>query len=336
MAKPAAAPPPWGTAGVYPPSTYQDPLPWGDANPLGGGATPWSGASRLNAAGLVAFATQGFTPELPTEAEPYNEWLRQMQETAQWVQDGRSVDDAAAFIVETTALGKVCVQAVELTLGAFGALGGPVDLPNGANLPDGKDLNLAGTASVLGSATSVVDVGLVDALDVEANSVTYDDMGIILDIGEGATRWNKTSWMLGDGAHSRAISVPDRGMDVTFTTINAIVDTTADAIRENLDEDEPVWITITARFECDTATTQLNTRLKIFGPATIDVDIDDYRIEVANVGYTYSRAFLWVPTDDFVLPGTIAYQFRARFGVSAGTLLMTNISIKCEGALRAP
>lgn len=140
--------PPWATAGNYPASNYQAFLPWGDANPLGAGPTPWGLGPRLKPVGLDAVAAQGYTPEIPTEAEPVNEWLRRVQLWVDWVKLGTSDPDADAHVVETDGAGTCSALVFEATTSFEGAAASPAPLSEGATVPTGKTLGLSGTASI--------------------------------------------------------------------------------------------------------------------------------------------------------------------------------------------
>jgi hypothetical protein len=156
MAKPPIGdlPPVWGDAGNYPASNYPVTLPdlSGQANPLQG-PTPWSGQPRLNAAGLGAYASAGFTPQVPNDPSPLNEWFRRVQVHVSWVQDGTSAADATAHIMETDASGFAAAVKYIATAGIEGAGASPVILIEGASVPAGKTFTLDGSGTINGAMT---------------------------------------------------------------------------------------------------------------------------------------------------------------------------------------
>jgi len=145
-------PPSWGGAGNYTPGVYGPTLPWGDANPLAGQPLPWGNQPRLNSTGLAGFANTGLTPQIPTDASLFNEWLRRVGIWAtDWVALGTSADDADAHIMETDASGFSAAVKYIATAGIEGAGATPVILAEGASVPAGKTLTLDGTTTANGA-----------------------------------------------------------------------------------------------------------------------------------------------------------------------------------------
>ncbi len=214
--------------------------------------------------------------------------------------------------------GLATLQSLSVTTTAV--IGGVLTASAGINL---------GAQQIQGSAGSIVDVdrALVDKIE-------FTDMGSTYSTTPGHLRWNTTALMFSQGVVGDAVAIddPQRGFDLAFSTVNAIDTTTAVASRQ-AQENEPLWIETTCRFEGTSAASNMNYRLQIAGPATIDVDIQTFTIQATNVGYSMVHVFLWTPTDDFIAPGTRGYNFTVRLGRSAGTLTCANVSIKVSSAL---
>lgn len=163
--------------------------------------------------------------------------------------------------------------------------------------------------------------------------VRWVDSGNTLPGLSGNMRWNGTHWSFVDAANVvRTFEEAARGFDATFFTVNAIDDTGAFAARR-IKPSEPVWIEVSTRFACTTAPSYLNYRMKIMcSLGTVDVDIDTYRVDTANAGYSFARSFYWTPTDDFLAIAEDGYLFTVRIGRSSGSLTATNVSIKASNA----
>lgn len=150
--KPTDSVPTWAGAGNYGASNYPPDLPWGDLNPLGGLPTPWSGQPRINAAGLVAFANSGLTPQIPSDASAFNAWLNFVGQWTNWVEDGSNAAGADAHIVETNAAGLLSAVALEVTISARGVGATALPLTEGATVAAGKLLTALGDIQLGDSA----------------------------------------------------------------------------------------------------------------------------------------------------------------------------------------
>lgn len=158
-------PPLWGINGNYSAGVYGATLPWGDANPLAGQPLPWGGQPRLNTTGLTSFANTGLTPQIPTDASSFNEWLRRtgIWQT-NWVALGTSDPDADAHIVETNGAGLISAQAFQAEVGIIGqGAANPLVLLLGADIPvnesltfgDNTDLTMGDSAVLTGGVATV-------------------------------------------------------------------------------------------------------------------------------------------------------------------------------------
>jgi hypothetical protein len=235
---------------------------------------------------------------------------------------GGNLDMTSGSISNVTTLGTSGLATInQLSVTTTSSFTGIISPLAGVNL---------GAQQIAGIANSIVDVDrvLVDRIE-------FTDMAAVYSTTGGHLRWNTTALMfaqstsLGDAV---AIDDPQRGFDLAFSSVNPIDTTTAVASRR-VQQAEPVWIETTCRFEGTSAASAMNYRLQIAGPATIDVDIQTFHIATINVGYSMTHVFLWVPTDDFAVPGTRDYIFTVRLGRSAGTLTCANVSIKVSSAL---
>ena len=199
-------------------------------------------------------------------------------------------------------------------------INGTLALKEAVTLSDGK-------AITGGAGTSVT------AEVMAPTEVRWVDSGNTLPGLSGSMRWNGTHWSFVDAANVvRTFEEAARGFDATFFTVNAIDNTGAFAARR-IKPSEPVWIEVSTRFACTTAASNLNYRMKITcSLGTVDVDIDTYRVDTANVGYSFARSFYWVPTDDFLAIAEDGYLFTVRIGRSSGSLTATNVSIKASNA----
>jgi hypothetical protein len=187
-----------------------------------------------------------------------------------------------------------------------------------------------GAQQIAGTAGSIVDVDRV-----LPDKIEFTNMGAVYSTTAGHLRYNETALMFAQSAtlgDAVAIDDPQRGFDLAFSTVNAIDTTTAQASR-TVQQAEPVWIEISARYE-GTSVGNLNLRVSVSGtPGTVDIGTTSFRIDAINVGWSLHHVMLWTPTDNFITPGTLPYSFTVRLGVSAGTLTCANVAIKVSSAI---
>jgi hypothetical protein len=306
-------------------------------NPLAGMPTPWSNQPRTEAGTLAAFASQGLSPQIPTAAQEYNEWLQRVGEWANWVEAGTNAADADAHIVETNGAGLISAQAAELTQGAFGPGSTQLPLPHGAVVPDtktltmedGSDIALQGDASIEGPDTTHVTTGWLSLIDVggwaELGEVRFfEDTNP--SFGAGVMQWDGRAWTGGNAVAAPRLAQPITSAAAGPTnTINAIIDSGA-SVTLQMRNGETAKIDVRIGLRSDTVGNTINFRIEanavIIGPNdTI------YEPSGAGVSLTYvSTTQLYVAGAD----GPVV--FKARFGAAAGTATMKAASLTATHA----
>lgn len=335
-------PPAWGGAGNYTPGVYGPTLPWGDANPLSGQPLPWGNQPRLNAAGLTSFADTGLTPQVPTDASKFNEWLRRVGIWAtDWVALGTSAADADAHIMETDASGISRAVRYYATQGVAGLAGlAAVDLLEGFIVPASKTSTFGNNTTTTWGNTATISggTGTVPDFDAyQAGEIRWDDQGTSLPTAAGRMRWNETFFSFRDATNAlRTLSDPVRGYDATFGPSGAaIADTTASASRR-VKENEPVWIRIMLRAECSVAVADTRIDIQITGGlGTATPFSEQYRMPtVANTGLGIPINFQWTPTDSFAAVAPDNYAFLVRVGTNAGNVTAEFIGIEVASTVQ--
>jgi hypothetical protein len=300
MAKPPIGdlPPVWGDAGNYPASNYPVTLPdlSGQANPLQG-ATPWSGQPRLNAAGLGAYASAGFTPQVPNDPSPLNEWFRRVQVHVSWVQDGTSAADATAHIMETDASGFAAAVKYIATAGIEGAGASPVILIEGASVPVGKAITGAGSTST--------DLHVGDSFQLSGEAASTGNRQIHYLGGE-------PRWRDGDDEYLHHGDVP-WGPVASVPTLDTAGPTSAEIDGPSVSVTLPttgfVFVSASGTFVGTAGDTAVGIRVEVDG-----VDIYDQSFPVFNT----DRALVW-STSFSQQEGAGTFDVKIKLRRSAGT-----------------
>lgn len=329
MAKPTDTVPSWGTAGNYGASVYPLNYPWNAPNPSGGNPTPWSGLPRINAAGLVAFANTGLTPQIPSDASSFNAWLNYVGQWSNWVEAGSDAADADAHIVETNGAGTMFALLAEFTNGAQGAGGGALPLPEGAYVPTTKTFSLLGTASIWGTTASSVNAGTLDTIDV--NGVTNTgELSFYSDATTsptaGVLQWDGRSLTVGDGSLATGRRVPapyDSYIAGPISTVNGIADTGA-SITITLAAGESVIVEMKSEMENTDVTPAINFRIE---NNAVTIGSNESRRAAASSVYTDCNRSV-----KYTAVGAELAIFKARFGAIAGTTNAKNVLLTVRRA----
>lgn len=218
-----------------------------------------------------------------------------------------------------------------VVFGSTVEINGAVDL--NANLDFGAN-TIQGIGGTIAASTVIGTV--TQAVDIETDTITFDDDGLS-GTANGRLAYDGYTLTLGNGTVARRVVTPVEAYAVAATT-SALADIPGVSVTMTIDNNQ--WVLITLNFVQLVVTSGSAPSIRITasnGVDTVDVvnntDLDQgqrtFPVSTANNQY-FARSLVvrWKPTNDVVAPANTNWTIRARHFVSAGNVTTSNVHLQ--------